>query len=79
MAQRTQLIRGGLKGGNSKGGNWDLVDLVDLVNLFNSSEIYKNIRRIKKPTAGALRAPVGRGRRPRLWFLDSPYVFVSFS
>ena len=21
--------RGGLKGGNSKGGNWDLVDLVD--------------------------------------------------
>ena len=39
----------------------DLVDLVDLVNLFNSAEIYKSTRRIKKPTTGALRAPVGRG------------------
>ena len=72
------VCQGGVKGGNWKGGNWDFVDFVDLVNLFNSAEMYKNIRGIKKPTTGALCAPVGRGRRPRLWLLF-PLILSIFS
>ena len=61
--QTTELTWVRIGRGNCEGGNWDLVDLVDLVNLFNSAEIYKNIRRIKKPTTGA------RPKAAPLWFL----------
>ena len=37
-----------IKGCNSQGSNLDLVALVDFINLFNSAEIHKNTRRIKK-------------------------------
>ena len=51
------MTRGGVKGGNWEGGNWDFVDFVDLVNLFNSAEINKNARRNKETNhRGALRS-----------------------
>ena len=60
LVKAHHYTRGGVKGGNWEGGNWDFVDFVDLVNLFNSAEIYKNARR-NKETKGA--------ERPCGWFL----------
>ena len=66
---KQQASRGGVKGGNCEGGNWDLVDLVDLVNLFNSAEIYKNTRR-NKETIGAAFGCAPQGRRAPLWLVS---------
>ena len=63
------LDRGGVKGGNWEGGNWDFVDFVDLVNLFNSAEIYKNARR-NKETKGAAFGCAPQGRRAPLWLVS---------
>ena len=73
-------IQEGVKGGNCKEGNWDLVDLVDLVNLFNSAEIYKNIKRNKEPKAQPSAAPHRGAERHCGWFLWFSFrFFVYFS
>ena len=61
-----QILQGEVKGGNCKGGNWDLVDLV---NLFNSAEIYKNTRR-NKETIGAAFGRAPQGHRAPPWLVS---------